>query len=145
MKLSLLACLLFFSCAVSRNGNSNCFQELKSEIALNWKFVPDSSFYKADKEFLKRLDSSHYRNCIIGMSKQEITDLFGAPEFIPSDWHYPYKARYKTSRPCAHAGVVTGKDSSLKPFQCSYLDFYFDSAYKVVNFMGIYTWLEMDK
>src|SRR5689334_8133141 len=100
--LGVIVCLVF-GCSTSSKIANDCISKVKSELADDWKYIPDSGYYKSKKIF--NLDSdSIFRDCLMKLDSSDIVSLFGKPtKFHPKAIGYSrgkYVFEYAISPPC---------------------------------------------
>ena len=93
-----------------------CIKSLQSEISKSWILSNDNLYYLVNQEFLNKL-GINYKNCLVGLSSDQIISLFG----IPSDTKGSKNSNlisalvYRVSPPC---------DNKDRDTQCTEYLFY---------------------
>lgn len=68
--------VLFISCKSPTLIGGDCVDKLKGELNKNWKFMPDSGYYKS---ILIDSINNTYKDCLLRLDSTEIIQLFGTP------------------------------------------------------------------
>lgn len=76
--------IMFASCSASDKLAGNCEQRLDSSISSSWRYDSSSNAIKADKSFLRDLDSGKF-NCLLGHDTNYIIKKFGTGYEITYD------------------------------------------------------------
>lgn len=133
--------------SLCQSSQVNCIKNLKNEIRINWEqFIDNRKYYRTSKKFITKLDSI-YRDCIIGLSKDELISLFGKPTGTGVDRfqkkysvYFRYTINYTCSeqsdRSCPQILLDIIGDTIVGDFRIIYSglsDVYFTSTKKCLN------------
>jgi hypothetical protein len=108
--------LIFSSCIPSKKNTVSFTDECKfveKVIEKDWKKAENENYFIRNDDFLLRLQKD-YRNCIIGLSRNDIITLFGKP-FEENDLEISY---YFLDKGCME----------VLPKNCEMLIFYHDKS-----------------